>query len=595
MLKIPHSGRYNTQQCVAKLFPKLVLKFIPVIIFALIVYPFATFAQNNLNQEKNKTAIGQNIQKPLNNDRKQQKPGLTITPQEISLGTITTDKSGEGIFTLKSTGSEVIDWSTEGPKDWKKLENQKLSGVLINKTDSLRVGIRLLPKESEDKQKNTHNYVEMKLEAGGESLICRKEFTVGIHKEKIKINSADGQKIIFVTFIIGYTQKSPSINLNPLRLDMGSILPEKIVSKKIMVTNSGKEILKWSVAVQKHESKDTPDDFQKNRYISFVNEEGRGSGVYATPGHLKEIMELTGNWTESNGYPSGAEGDNFIKINFKGTGIILYLSTYQEDEVNMAISLDKNPIDNIELFEGLEENKGELLIAEGLADGPHVLTIVSKNSRLVFEGVKIIGAKTAYFPQGSIKIMPDSGATTSQTNYLRVTLNTGQMTPGYYADDIVFNTDGGEGIVEVFAEVIPDNTLKIIDVYRYYNGTDYLFTATPQLETKRLSQNNYVKEGIAFRLFKPETPGTTCFYRWYNPQNKNHFYHYNPAGGGKNLQGYVFEGSIGNIATSKLTNTRELYRWYNSKTGCYFYSTDLQGGKINKKRYRFDGIAGYVK
>jgi hypothetical protein len=46
--------------------------------------------------------------------------------------------------------------------------------------------------------------------------------------------------------------------------------------------------------------------------------------------------------------------------------------------------------------------------------------------------------------------VPNSGATTSQTNYLKVTLNTGQMTPGYYADDIVFDTNGGEGIVEVF-------------------------------------------------------------------------------------------------------------------------------------------------
>jgi hypothetical protein len=595
MLKIPHSGGYNTQQRAAKLFPKLVLKFIPVIIFALIIYPFVTFAQNNLNQKKNKTAIGQNIQKHLNNDGKQQKPGLTITPLEINLGTITTDKSGDGIFTLKGTGSEVIDWSTEGPEDWKKLENQELSGALKNKTDSLRVGIRLLPKESEDKQKNTLNYVEMKLEAGGGSLIYRKEFTVGTHKEKIKINSADGEKIIFITFVIGFTQKNPSINLNPLRLDMGSVLPEKIVSKKIMVTNGGKEMLTWSVALQKHESKDTPDDFPKNRYISFVNEEGRGSGVYAAPGHLKEIIELTGKWTESNGYPSGAEGDNFIKINFRGTGIILYLSTYQEDEVNMAISLDKNPIDNIELFEGLEENKGELLIAEGLADGPHVLTIISKNSRLVFEGVKIIGAKTAYFPQNSIKIMPNSGATTRQTNYLKVTLNTGQMAPGYYADNIVFDTNIGEEVVEVFAEIVTDNTLKVVDIYRYYNGTDYLFTANPQLETKRLIQNNYVKEGIAFRLFKPDTPGTTCFYRWYNPQKKAHFYHYDIKGGGKNLQGYIFEGSIGNIATSRLTNTRELYRWYDSKTDHHFYSSDPKGGKINKKRYHFEGIAGYVK
>ncbi len=103
---------------------------------------------------------------------------------------------------------------------------------------------------------------------------------------------------------------------------MGSILPEKTVSKKIMVTNSGKEMLTWSVAVQKHERKDAPANYQKGRYISFVNEEARESGVYTVPGHLKETMELMGKWKESNGYPSGAEGENFIKINFSGTGII---------------------------------------------------------------------------------------------------------------------------------------------------------------------------------------------------------------------------------------------------------------------------------
>jgi hypothetical protein len=169
------------------------------------------------------------------------------------------------------------------------------------------------------------------------------------------------------------------------------------------------------------------------------------------------------------------------------------------------------------------------------------------------------------------------------------------MSPGYYVDDILFHTNGGEAIVEIFAEVLPENISKVVDIYRYYNGADYLFTADPQSETKRLIQNNYMKEGIAFRLFKPDTPGTAAFYRWYNPQIKNHFYHYDSRGAGKDLRGYIYEGTIGNIATSRLTNTRELYRWYNTKTGHYFYSTDMQGGKINKKVYRFDGIAGYVK
>jgi hypothetical protein len=567
------------------------------IIVALIVHPFISVAQNNINPEQNQIIIKQNIQSPVNGNGEPLLPVLTITPREINIGIITDDKSGEGIFTLKNMSSGVIDWWTDGPEGWEKSEKQKLSSVVKNNTDSLRIEIRLLTVKSllsDSSSKIALHNVEMKLETGSGKLICHKEFPAGTHKEAIKINSASGQKIIFVTFIIVSTQKLPMINLNPLRLDMGSILPERTISKKIMVTNSGKEMLTWSVAVQKHKSNETPANLKKGRYISFVNEETRESGVYALPRHLKENMELTGRWTESNGYPSGAEGENFIKINFSGTGIILYLLTCP-DEINLTLYLDKTLIDDHKLFANIKEKKGELLVAEGLTDGPHVLTVISKDSRLVFEGVKILGENIFHLPAGSINIMPNSGATTSQTNYLRVTLNTGQMTPGYYADDIVFDTNGGEGIVEVFAEVIPDNTLKIIDIYRYYNGTDYLFTATPQLETKRLSQNNYTKEGIAFRLFKPETPGTTCFYRWYNPQNKNHFYHYNLAGGGKNLQGYVFEGSIGNIATSRLTNTRELYRWYNSKTGYYFYSTDLKGGKINKKRYRFDGIAGYVK
>jgi hypothetical protein len=566
------------------------------VIVALIVYPLEVFAQDSLSQKKNQLVIKQNIQKSLEKDEKQSKQQiLTITPQEINLGTITTDKSSEGVFTLKSISADVIDWSTDGSSGWKKLENRKLSGALKNNSGSIQLGIRLLPKESEDKQKSTSSYVEMKLESGSEKLICRKEFQVGTHKAAIEINSSDGQKTVFATFTIGYTQKNPSINLNPLRLDMGSILQGKTVSKKIMVSNSGKEMLTWSVVARKHAKEDFPDDFHQGRYISFVNEETRGSGVYNVPLNLKEKIELMGKWMESNGYPAGAEGENFVKVNFSGTGIILYLGIYQEDEVNISMSIDKNSVENVELLKDLKEKKGELLVAEGLANGQHVFTLVSKDSRLVFEGVKILGGSTAYFPEGSIKIVPNSGATTRQTNYLNVSFNAGQAVPGYYVDDIVFTTNSGEALVEVFAEVLSENILKVVDIYRYYNGTDYLFTADPQSETKRLIQNRYVKEGIAFRLFKPDTPGTACFYRWYNPQKQSHFYHYNSVGGGKDLRGYIYEGAIGNIATSRLTNTRELYRWYNLKTGHYFYSTDIQGGKISKKIYRFDGIAGYVK
>ena len=50
------------------------------------------------------------------------------------------------------------------------------------------------------------------------------------------------------------------------------------------------------------------------------------------PGRLKETFEFMGKWTESDGYPTGAEGENFIKIHFNGTGIILYLLNGHEED-----------------------------------------------------------------------------------------------------------------------------------------------------------------------------------------------------------------------------------------------------------------------
>jgi hypothetical protein len=566
-------------------------------IIALIVFPFITFAESSTNPEQNQTAVKKIAKKSAKKAAELPKPVQSIAPLELDLGTINIDQSTvEGSFAFKNTGSGVVKWSTDGPEGWETPEKQKLSGVLKNRSDYLRVEISLLPKDvsqNENKQKSVsgYNYVEMKLDAGAEKIICRKELPVGMHKETVKINSTDGQKIIFVTFIIGYTQSAPLVNLYPLRLDMGSVLPEKNVSKKIMATNSGRETLTWSVAAQKHGIEDKP--FNLGRYISFANDEVRGSGIYTVPARLKETLEVVGKWAEIDGYPTGAEGDNFIKIHFNGTGIILYLLNDHE-EANMTLSLDKHLIDKNDLFKD-KQKRGELFIAKDLVYGPHVITVISKNNRLEFEGIKILGEPMSYFPEGSIKIMPNSGAITRQTNYINVSLNTTQMQPGYYINDIIFNTNGGEAIVEVSAEVLSDTISSIVDIFRYYNGTDYMFTANPKTESNKLIQNKYVKEGIAFRLFNADTPGTTSFYRWYNPQTRVHFYHYDSTGGRKDLRGYILEGPIGNIATSRLTNTRELYRWYNPKTGGYFYSTDMQGGKINKKAYRFDGIAGYVK
>jgi len=568
-----------------------------LVITILIICPAYASAQKTTDQEtaKKTVLIGETLVLAVEN-RNNFQPVLAITPREVDVGTVSPGEVITGVFTFKNMGSGAIDWSTSGPEGWRKLENQKLSAIQEDETDSLRFEIRL-PVDGDQlkgyKLKTSLYNTEMQFETGKGKIICQKDLHIGAHKEAIKITSSGGSRTIYVTFKIVATQESPMINFNPARLDMGCIIPGKTVSKKLMITNKGKEMLEWAVTARKNKHNENTSIFKKERYISFLNEEVRGSENYSVPGHLRDTVELLGKWAENDGYPYSTGGGSSIKYRFNGTGISLNLAA-QSEEGSLAIYIDENLL-NSHKWSGSKKENGELLIAEGLADGPHVLTVMNKEGNLKLEGVKIAGKDVLRGPSGWMNVMPNSGTTTSQTNYLNVTLNTGQLTPGYYGDNIVFKTNGGDEIVEVYVEVMQDNISRVIDIYRYSRGLDYLFTADPQMEAKRVSLNSYLKEGIAFRLFISDAPGTKSFYQWYSHQKNDHFYHHDSKGGGQNLQGYVLQGAIGNIATSKMTNTRELYRWVNTSTGNHFYSTDSRGENVAKKGYRFDGIAGYVK
>jgi len=568
-----------------------------LIVFLLVIYPLDLIAQNGrLPDQSNikKNGFTDKIAEKEKNEVS--RPVLVIMPRAIDMGTISFGEAVSESFTLKNVGSGIMGWSTSGPEGWRISGNERISGTIEDRADYLRIDIHVTFSDkllSDEKSRASLYQVIMILEAGKEKLVCKKTLSMGSYKEAIKITSIGGNRTIYANFKIVSAVELPQINLNPARMDMGFLLQGKTISKKIMLTNKGRETLKWNVTVQKYKRSDNPAIFKKSRYISFINETIRGGGTYSVPVHLKETIELNGKWTEINGYPSSMGTGSFLNIRFNGTGIILYFINYP-DKGNLTAYVDERQI-NENISSAEQKKNGEMLIAEGLADGPHLLTIVDKEGRLDIEGIKILGRDVARGPQGWVSVFPVSGTTTLETDYINIHLNTSQLSPGIYGDNIIFSSNGGEGTVEIFVEVIADKATKSIDIYRYAKGLDYLFTANPQEETKRLSQNEYVKEGIAFRLFVPDTPGTTNFYRWYNPQKMDHFYHYNSRGGGKKLQGYVFEGSIGNIATSRMTNTRELYRWYNPVSGQYFYTTDSHGETVAKKGYKFDGIAGYVK
>jgi len=530
------------------------------------------------------------------NSKEEQRPVLTVTPREIDLGSIKPGETAVGEFSLKNIAPGIMEWSASCPDDWGSAVGKTLRGIVSNEPTNLRLEVTVAENNENiagDKSRIPTYRINMKLEAAGKEVICHKDLKAGTYRKAIKLTSTGGQRTIFVDFRIHAVQEIPSISLNPQRLDLGVQLPGKIISKRIELTNKGREMLRWSIIPSQAKSNQFVKELQKERYFSFHNEEPPEQGKYVIPEHLKDSMELIGKWTEKNGYPLTRGAANAIKFRFNGTGISVFIQSHAE-EGTCSIYLDEVMLSLPDVLSG-EWEKKELLIAEGLTDGPHVVTIVIREGSLELEGVKVFGKEIMRGPRGWITVFPNSGTTTSETDYINVKVDTSYLAPGYYGDQIVFKSKTGEEIAEVFVDVISDSGHKVIDVYLYSKDLDCLFTVDPQTESRRLIQNGYVKEGIAFRLFAPQTPGTTSFHRWYNPSIKDHYYHYDRTGGGKKLDGYVYEGIIGNIATSRMTNTRELYRWANPSTGRHYYSTNPKGATGTRRGYRFEGIAGYVR
>ena len=352
-------------------------------------------------------------------------------------------------------------------------------------------------------------------------------------------------------------------------------------------------MLTWSIVKPKTRKATGASVYKNERYIAFYNDADRLKGTYTVPDHLKNKMELLGKWSAPDGYPQNRGAVGTLKYAFFGTGIKLYLKTHSE-EGNLLFYINDQLLNR---HDWLAHDQGvhELVLADNLSLSQHVLTVVCRDGRIELEGVKTLGMDVMRGPSGWMTVFPISGTTTSETDYINVRINTDGMAPGYYADEINFKSNGGEKAAEIYVEVYSDASPRIIDVFLYSKDLDFVFTSNPQAEAKRFLQNGYAKEGIAFRLFASDTPGTTAFYRWFNPDLSDHYYSSDRAGGGKKLDGYVFEGPIGNIATSRMTNTRELYRWVNPSTGRHYYSTDPKGGGKLRRGYRFDGIAGYVR
>ena len=538
------------------------------------------------------TAFGQNVPKiPLipGDDLDSFHSALTLNPREIDLGVLGPGEEAKGTFHLKNLGPGNPEWFAEEPEGWKLSESQNLSGIIGQTSEPLR--IHLVYVREVGTSKNRGCSLILRLEAGGQVAAFRREAPVGGLREEIRFNYDGGTISVLFNVRLVELASVPLLEVEPLRMDFGTIRPGEQITKRILLKNRGRESLKWKAGVAGGKGMPSKVLPPAGRYVSLRNEVAE-TGVYSFSGPLREGLELSGNWEEEGGYPSGQGEQNVLRYQFTGTGISLYFWK-SPDGGPFSVFLDEQ---FVSLVDGYAERRerGEALIIEGQLEGPHLLAIVNGAGKVTLEGVRVFGKPIQKGPRGWISVFPDSGFTTRETDYVNVAINTRQLIPGIYGDYVFFTSNGGKADLEVFLEVAAETTPRFLDVHSYLAGSDYLYTTNPQAETSRLRLKGYRHAGIPFRLFAPGTPGTTDFFRWFNPSKGDHYYSYDPKGG-KPLPGYLFEGAIGNIATSRLSGTRELYRWFNPAKGGYFYTTDQAGEGITKKGYRFDGIAGFVR
>ncbi|MHB8093072.1 MAG: hypothetical protein ACYDH8_15965 [Syntrophales bacterium] len=509
-------------------------------------------------------------------------PSPTVSPEMVDLGSLRPGEEARGVFLTKKTESVNPEWFVEAPEGWQTVEEHNLPGLIGEAPASLLVSLRYQKVVSRDDKK--YASLLLRMETAGRSVAFSREAPLGGLQETLQFNYVGGSQKVFFTARLTELSPNPMLALDARRIDFGKIRAGEAVSKRLHLTNKGKQPLQWKVRIA-----GASDEPLQTRYVSFRRILAEAPTVLS--GIPQEGLELSGNWEKEGGYPAGQGEQSFLKYQFTGTGISLFFWVAPEGGP-LSVSLDGRFVNVIDGY-AADRQRVEILLAENLPDGPHVLTIASGAGKVTFEGAGVFGGRIGKGPRGWVSVFPDSGMTTRETDYINISVNTRGLLPGIYGDRLLFSSNGGDADLQFFLEVAADKPARLLDVHRYSAGADSLLTSTPQAETARIKAHGYRYVGLAFRLFAPGTPGTTDFYRWFNPTTGDHYYSYNPNGG-KPLPGYIFEGSIGSIGTSRLTGARELYRWFNRNTKHHFYTTDQSGEGMAKKGFQFDGIAGFV-
>ena len=523
-------------------------------------------------------------------------PSLVISHREIDLGTISTGREKEGSFSVKNIGSDSLAWTIPTPEEWFPLDKTELLGISVRNEEMVHFRVSAIKKEDDSPGANggeAHLPVQLILDNRSNRLTCVRELAVGDHRIAIKIQTPGGmQRTVFIKFNLLAEMEDVSISVNPSRLDFGAIKPGDSVTRRMRLTNKSQGMVKWKA--KRDVTTGTAPGIYPHRYISFLNDDAAGKGIYDIPPRLEKTLQLWGTWKEYQGYPA-LSGKCILKMEFWGSAVSLFVNK-RNSTGQFSIYIDNTLIKSYELRDSVEDNASyEIPVSEGFFEANHILTLVLNGSGAAIEGVQIKRQDVLEGNRNWLTIFPESGFTLKETDYINVTLNPVQSTnPGVYSNLVHITSNNGNIDVPVSYEIVQDIPVKNIDIYRYYKAPYYLYISDLPSEELRLTSKGFIKQGLAFSLFQPGTLGTVPFHRWYNPKIINQFYSYDIRKG-NSLLGYIYEGAVGNIATTRLKGTRELYRWFNPKTRQHFFTLDPKGEGMSRKGYIFDGIAGYIK
>lgn len=461
---------------------------------------------------------------------------VSVTPEQVDLGIIGPGQTAGGKFALRSISPRPLQWSTRGPAGWTAIEQQELRAVMEGRaaepTLKLRVSARM------DASSRTYP-VRMSLEAGAQSMICVKDLPPGIHHEAVPLIIPGGTINVPVNFKIIGSESEPVLAVESWRIDLGKIVEGHKANRIIKVTNRGRNALKWRIDSGNGE-KGTGRTEEHGRYVSFFNDTVAEHETYALAAHLRQSIGLRGTLSVNAGYPRIVVGSGVIRCRFSGTGISVLF--WRGPQAGIICASVDDAVQVSEAGRSPYDEESEILVAEDLPSGDHMLTITARDADVVLEGVRIYGMPVVKGKSGIITFSPNSGVTTRETDYVKVTVNSQLIKPGIYAERFLVTSNGGDELIEISFEVAEDHVIQLLDVFRYARGFDHVYTTMPHAEASALTARDYVKQGIAFRLFSVGTPGTTEFYRWYNPERGDHYYSYGIASAGS-LKGYRFEGS----------------------------------------------------